>query len=260
MKMKKAAHHIFWHLPPELRRKLAPSVLPKRHESFQGKLQPNAEERFGSTLKPFVDHKCIFVHIPKSAGLSVTDGLFGAVTGSHIKLVEYQTMFSRQEFDQFFKFTFVRNPWDRLVSAFFYLKKGGINANNLKWSRKNLDRYDDFDTFAKRWVNEKNVYSHLHFMPQHLFICLPRKRNPAVDFIGYYEHLEADYDFIRGRIGVGTELEAKNVTSDRNRDYRQYYSEETKRIVADAYHRDIELFEYDFDNESVQEVIANRTL
>jgi hypothetical protein len=254
----KPAKKLFWYLPSQVRRKLAVGLMPERYQGFHKKLRPEAQARFGSTLRPFVDHECIFVHIPKSAGLSVTNSLFGSITGSHMKIVEYQTMFSQKEFDHFFKFTFVRNPWDRVVSAFIYLKKGGMNENNRTWALENLSAYNDFNTFATKWINKKNIRSHSHFRPQYQFVCLPGKREPAVDFIGYFENLEADYSFVRGKIGTGVELRTMNVTSEKQRDYRSYYSEETKQIVADVYCEDIELFGYDFDNHSVQSLIAKR--
>ncbi len=248
--MIKAVKELFWHLPAEYRRGLAAKVMPERYHSFQKKRRPEARARYGSTLYPFIEHECIFVHIPKSAGLSVTNSLFGSITGSHIKLVEYQTLFSHSEFERFFKFTFVRNPWDRAVSAFFYLKKGGMNEQDRRWGLKNLAPYKDFDTFARRWINEKSVLLHSHFKPQYQYVCLPGKREPAVDFIGYFENLEADYNVVREKLGTGEALQSRNVTRERHRDYRQYYSEETKRIVAEAYRKDIELFGYDFDNSS----------
>jgi hypothetical protein len=238
----------FWYLPSEVRRKLAPVLMRDKYEHFHEKCHREAENPYGSTLQPFIDHKCIFVHVPKSAGLSVTNSLFGTMTGSHMKIVEYQTMFTKEEFDQFFKFAFVRNPWDRVVSAFLYLKRGGFGERDRVWATENLAAYNDFDAFAKQWLNEENARLHLHFTPQYPFIYLPGKRKPAVDFVGYFENLEADYYFIREKIGVGKELQVKNVTKDRHRDHRQYYSEKTKRIVADIYRKDIELFGYDFDN------------
>lgn len=250
--------NLFWHLPPELRRKLVAGLMRGKYKAFHNKCEREIKNPLGSTLRPFVDHKCIFVHIPKSAGLSVTNSLFGGITGSHMKIVEYQTMFCQQQFDQYFKFTFVRNPWDRAVSAFFYLKKGGMGEMNRNWAMRNLGSYSDFDTFVKQWVNQENIHSHSHFRPQYKFICLPGKRKPAVDFIGYFENLDADYSFIKKKIGVRAKLQTRNVTNERHRDYRQYYSEETKEIIANVYHEDIELFGYDFDNQMIEKVVTRR--
>jgi len=252
--MIKPVKELFWHLPPGLRRGLAPSLMRERYRGFQQRRHPDAKSRFGSTLQPFIDHSCIFIHIPKSAGLAVTNSLFGSVTGNHITLVEYQTMFSHKEFDQFFKFTFVRNPWDRVVSAFHYLKKGGINARDRAWAAEHLSAYKDFDAFASQWLNKRNIRLRAHFRPQYQFICLPGSLEPKVDFIGYFEDLEADYNVVRAKIGTGTALQSRNVTRGRQKDYRQYYSDETRQLVANVYHEDIKLFGYDFHNLSLRKM------
>jgi hypothetical protein len=256
--IKPAVKELFWYLPAEIRRKLVPRIMRQKYEGFQKLRHPIYRERFGSESHPFIEHKFIFVHVPKSAGIAVASSLFGDIADTHRRIVEYQTMLSKREFDSFFKFTFVRNPWDRVVSAFFYLKKGGINARDQAWSSKNLASYSDFDSFVKSWINTKNINSQWHFRPQWQFICLPGKRQPAVDFVGYFENLANDYTYIRKKLGIGVELQNKNAAGNRDRDYRSYYNNETKRIVTDAYSRDIELLGYDFDNYALPEAIAMR--
>src|SRR5258706_16293188 len=78
---------------------------------------------------PFDEHRCIFVHIPKCAGNSVTKSLsqFGGFDCGHTNLKRFQIMFGPEEFNRYFKFAFVRNPYDRLFSAFLFMKKGGTN-------------------------------------------------------------------------------------------------------------------------------------
>ena len=87
----------------------------------------------GYSFKPFDQCGCIFIHIPKCAGVSVSKALFGNLAGGHSRVVDYQLVFNSNEYSNYFKFTFVRNPWDRLVSAFFFLKKGGFNDADKKW-------------------------------------------------------------------------------------------------------------------------------
>lgn len=53
--------------------------------------------------------------------------LFGNLGGAQLRIPHDQLIFSQREFEDYFKFTFVRNPWDRLLSAFLFLKKGGAN-------------------------------------------------------------------------------------------------------------------------------------
>ena len=68
--------------------------------------------------------RCIFFHIPKTAGVAVCDGLFGNRGPGHMDVEIAKVVFGKWRFQSFFKFCFVRNPWDRLVSAFHYLRHG----------------------------------------------------------------------------------------------------------------------------------------
>ena len=187
----------------------------------------------------------IFVHIPKTGGISVASSLFAHQGGGHDGVWWYQLVFDSSDFDQYFKFTFVRNPWDRLVSAYTFLKKGGMNEQNRMWADRHLGRYDDFDGFVKGWVSRRNVYKGIHLIPQYEFVC-PNNSVPLVDFVGHFERIDDDFRLIRDRLGVGGELQKLNTGTPK--DYRKFYTEETKGIVADVYREDVEIFGYDFES------------
>jgi hypothetical protein len=208
---------------------------------------------------PFDAHRCIFVHIPKCAGISVVQSLFGDFDCGHTGLKRYQIMFAPGEFKNYFKFTVVRNPYDRLVSAFLFMKKGGINEKDRRWAERNLSPYADFDAFVKGWVNRKNIRSGLHFRPQCGFICLEKNR-PALDFIGYYENLAADFALICRKLQKGATLLEANRNLSRARNYQEYYTAESRKIVAEAYADDLQVLGYAFDNSNLEKQLARRAL
>ena len=142
----------------------------------------------------------------------------------------YQAVLAPRLFAECFKFTFVRNPWDRLVSAFFYLKNKDMRSNQ-QWAEKNLSQFQDFNSFVTQWLTPENIWSYVFFRPQYQFICLEGKQ-PAVDFIGFYENLHPDFDVICDRIKSPARLQEKNCNALRDRDFREYYTDETRDIVA----------------------------
>lgn len=220
--------------------------------------KPEKFSRLQRSLFPLEDHRCIFVHIPKCAGISISRSLFGEnFDATHRSLNEYLKILGPRKFKSYFKFTVVRNPYDRLVSAYCFLKKGGMNEQDKNWAEKNLSPYDDFDTFVKKWVNQKNIQTQIHFHPQSSFICL-QKNQPGMDFIGYYENLEADFQHVCQKLNFNSTLLAMNRNSTKGKDFREYYTDETRAIVADVYADDIKVLGYDFDNSSLQNQLTKR--
>lgn len=194
--------------------------------------------------KEFDRYECIFIHIPKTGGISVSKSLFPHLIGHHT-VQEYKKAYGKKLFEKYFKFTFVRNPWDRLVSAFWFLKAGGVNRRDKEWAGEHLASYNNFDRFVKSWLNSKSIYSHIHFVPQYEFIC-NKKSRLEVDFVGYFENFEQDFQFVREKLGICTDLSRLNAS--RRTHYKNYYDIETIEIVADVYQKDIEIFGYDFEN------------
>ena len=201
----------------------------------------NAE---GYSMRGFDELKCIFVHIPKCAGIAVCKSLFGNLGGGHKTLEDYQTVFSPEDYARYFKFTFARNPWDRLVSAFLFLKRGGMNARDKAWAEENLPAYNDFETFVREGLRRREILSFKHFLPQHGFICVDGRR-PGVDFIGRYETLGPDFEFVCRKLNVEPKLLRENQNSSRS-EYGKYYTPETRQIVGEVYGEDIEIFNYSF--------------
>ena len=191
----------------------------------------------------FDQHKALFIHIPKSAGRSIVRGLFDVKSVEHAPADWYQLL-DPEKFDQYFKFTFVRNPWDRAVSAYTYLLQGGSAASDedQEWSRF-VASFESFDDFAKQWITAENVQRYALFTPQCAFLK-DKFGRISMDFIGRFENLEQDFATVAQRLGTQTNL--PHINSSRSRDFRDYYSEASVQAVAKAYAEDIETLEYQF--------------
>lgn len=252
--------NIFYFLPYDLRRFLFSKFRPNKFKKIQQKRTIVTDTDY--SFKPFDQNKCIFVHIPKAAGVSVCRGLFYNLAGGHNNIAYYQLAFSKNEFETYFKFTFVRNPWDRLFSAYNFLKKGGLNDSDKNWALDNLSEYSNFDDFVKGWLTNSNIYSSIHFIPQYKFLCLPNSNELKVDFLGFFENIQNDFDYITSQLTLSHQpsLKHENMTRTNGKkiDYREFYTDETRKIVSEVYKKDIELLGYNFDNSSLKHQIENR--
>ncbi len=249
---------MFWKLPYEMRRAIFKKQNPHRYKRLIDLRKETPEKLSAATFKPFLDTQSIFVHIPKAAGISVGYSLYGRHTGNHTTVAEYQMAFSRNEFNTFFKFCFVRNPWDRLLSAYLFMKNGGRNKGDRKWADENLTGFNSFNHFVLDWLNTENANSGIHFKPQNQFITTPNSLPPKVNFVGFFENIENDWEGIRKKMGVKSPLIFNNKTESKKKDYRSYYNNKTIEIVASVYHDDIALFGYSFENETLYRQLEHR--
>ncbi|WP_019038852.1 sulfotransferase family 2 domain-containing protein [Psychroflexus tropicus] len=199
---------------------------------------------YQSSLGALHYYKCIFIHIPKNAGISVSYTLFGNTGGSHRKLIDYQRIFGKKTVSKYYKFSFVRNPWDRLVSTYFFLINGGLTNRDKKWTEEHISDYKDFTDFVLNWVQIEQVNTSLHFQEQHRFLT-NHKGELDVDFLGRFETLDQDFQKVCQHLQLDRSLRKTN-SSKRKNDYRSYYNDETKAVVENVYAKDIQLFNYSF--------------
>jgi len=203
------------------------------------------------SIQPFFEKKAIFVHITKAAGTSTALSLLGALP-SHYTAWQYRVIFGRKAFNRYFKFTFVRNPWDRLYSAYSFLRNGGWDEQDHRWAEQNLPDSDDFNDFVLNWMTPEKLYSHIHFWPQSRFV-LDRNGKLLVDYIGYFETIHEDFAEIAKRLDTDASLSHTNASP--RMDYRSVYSSAAVQKVQELYREDIELFGYEFNG--IKQKFAN---
>lgn len=219
-----------------------------RSANFYKKHELNNPGDYSST-NCFDYYKCIFIHIPKTAGLSMSKTLFGNYAGTHHEITYYLNKFGRKTVNNYFKFTFVRNPWDRLFSAFNYLKNGGINEIDAKFSSDHLSSISNFEEFVLNWLNEDTILIYWHFIPQYRFITTAKNRDLImVDFVGRFENLNEDFNSVCKILNFQNARLLKLNESERNSDksYKEFYTKEMIDKVSELYKLDIALFNYTF--------------
>ncbi|WP_022846324.1 sulfotransferase family 2 domain-containing protein [Desulfurobacterium sp. TC5-1] len=186
----------------------------------------------------FIRTKTIFTHIPKAAGISITSAIYGHEVG-HIPIKIYKKILG-QDFDQYFKFTFVRNPLTRIISAFYFLKRGGLNKMDYLWGRRYVSRYNDVNDFIKNYLTRDSIWSYIHFFPQYYFLT-DDENNILVDFIGKVETLKKDIQVIEAILNRKLFIERKNATKNKGKVSLKPSSIDKIYYI---YHKDFEMFNY----------------
>lgn len=185
---------------------------------------------------------CIFIHVPKAAGTSINHGLYGRTLG-HYTIDEIDNNFPRLV-EKCFVFSIVRNPYDRLVSAYHFAKKGrtkDMGMNNPK--QYQIPEFETFERFVYEWLVEQDVYKIDHvFRPQHIYIC--KEDRLAVDFLGRVETIDEDVCTISKKLGWKLSIEQKNANKN-SKNYRDYYSSDLVDTVYQLYSKDFYVLNYD---------------
>jgi hypothetical protein len=209
-----------------------------------------------SYTRPF-----FFIHIDKAAGTSIQDALrpfadpvqkcrlrrrltwLGGVNRvfgiyreiefpEHCHALTIKNCLPASVYDRMFKFAFVRNPWDRLVSRYAYLLR--VEKHSRHEFVKKMSGFEEY----VEWEIRRGK------MHQWEYVC-DRQGKLVVDFIGYFENLQEDFAVVCKRLGVDAHLPQANAS--KHRDYREQYTSALRERVLRAFARDIELFGYEFD-------------
>lgn len=198
----------------------------------------------------------IFIHITKTAGSSINDSMKAALgahdylltghvnhelnyfTGlkrdmEHLDVPSLIRILGKKRFDTCFKFCFVRNPWDRAVSLYFWSKKN-------PWGNPKVKEYVQTHTFEDFILKGEVPIG----LPQYAWVTDIHK-NIAVDFVGRYENLNEDFKKICQRVQVDAPELPHTFKTD-HKPFKEYHTQATIDKVAQVFKEDIELFKYDY--------------
>lgn len=190
--------------------------------------------------------RCIFIHVPRTGGTSVSKILHpgkeyeigGPNRPKHWPIDRYDP----ETVNELFTFAFVRNPWDLMVSVWKIL---------IRWGR--LPPTLPFPRFV--WYCEPILEKAIHRTWDRAFLELVRHGQlwwikpdqGGVDFVGRYERLATDFAVVARRIGLETDR-LPHVNGTRHRAYQRYYDARSREVVQIRFRRDIEVFGYSFED------------
>lgn len=179
----------------------------------------------------------VFIHINKCGGSSIEVAL--NIPFEHKTATQYIGEIGERRWNNIFRFSFVRNPWDRVVSHYHY--RVMTNQTNMG---DNIISFNEWVLQAYREENPAFYDQPQMFMPQSNWISDPDGRI-IVDFVGRFENIQADFAHVASKIGNKVRALPHHKASKRG-GYQQYYSDESRNIVEERFSKDIENFGYRF--------------
>lgn len=200
-------------------------------------------------------HNFVFVHIFKTAGTSIKRVLkqydmpfwqppvnqvlkrigvkqfHARYFPDHLTASELIERTSLEDFQSHFSFAFVRNPWDWELSHYKYILRSKRHPDH--------QRVTDLRTFSEyvRWRCDGNFRRQTDFTDH--------RGQQVVSFIGRYENLQQDFQFVCRKVGINHRLPRLNATSKTI--YQQHYDDRMTALIEQTYSCDIERFDYAFD-------------
>ena len=177
-------------------------------------------------------YKFITIDIPKTGTTSINNALSRFMQENDFNCSMLRKMGMRHgtyeeciskfpNYKNYFSFAFVRNPWDMMLSFYFFKR-------NI--ARYKIDKNTSFKNFLESPILNQRSYI---------------KGFSRNSFVGRFENLQNDFDIVCDKIGIlRQQLPHKNKSNHKH--YTEYYDDETRKIVAEKYAKDIEHFGYEF--------------
>jgi hypothetical protein len=203
-------------------------------------------------------HRFIFAAVPKTGTHAVRQalreqlgdedleqvGLFvdkrfpwedlAAIRHGHLSLRQVRPHLGENIFGGYFKFAFVRNPFDRFVSYCAFMLRGG---DAFRQRPRDVMRH---------FLFVEPPEGHILFQPQAALLVDADGQTLLTDGIGRVEDMQGSYDAICARLGIASRP-LDRVNGSTHRGYRDYYDQALIDGVAARYAQDLELFGYRFD-------------
>ncbi len=193
--------------------------------------------------------KAIYLHIPKTGGMSMTEfcirnNIKVAPLNREIQwCLEQNNKLNKKIYGlwddeianpKYYSYAFVRNPYDRMVSCY-----------KTPWVQR--PEGIDFTGFLRYILAEKSDYfsnSHAFGYFHKDYNLFDDNGNQKVDFLGRFENLTNDFDFICKKLNVKNTL--KHINKSDRKNYKEYYNKESIALIQKHFEKDLEFFNYNF--------------
>ena len=189
------------------------------------------------------EKRCIYIHIPKTAGTSVEHflrdgglnsiellGVRGGRSTHHYTTMEIKNMFP-ESFLSYYKFSIIRNPYDRLLSEYY-------------WKYSNNKTKDEFLDFVADIMIKNKYFSNIyydHFIPQYVFLYNKSVKKLLVNQLFKYEDLEWVAGYLKRKLKISVDF--PNLNKSKN-EIKEDWSCIQREKIYNLYKKDFELFSY----------------
>lgn len=190
-----------------------------------------------SSMKAILDPLVIprpeskIAHLKSRAGLEWNYQKY--VCRRHNDIRAAKNRMPQDKFNEYFKFAFVRNPWERLVSEYVFLLRESTHGRHER-----VKKLGGFNDFIHMQIPRADAYQ--------INMLTSKKGKLLLDFVGKFENLSHDWRFVCEKIGIEYQaLPVVNAT--RHKPYQDYYDDQSRQLVANHWSKEIELFGYTFE-------------
>jgi len=206
-------------------------------------------------------HKFVFLSVPKTGSSSIREALFpysdilsNGDTKSpyfhHVSAKVLKNHFRKMgwNWDDYFKFAFVRDPWDKLVSSYNYALNMAGNTSNLipdvfKIKCLEIEKLKGFEEYLEYIRN--NMISN-QYLNQYLKLYSD-EGDLLIDFVGNFETIQDDFNHALDEIGL-PRVALPHINKSKHKHFTECYSEQGRSLVAEMFKEDVDKFGYTFDN------------
>jgi chondroitin 4-sulfotransferase 11 len=198
--------------------------------------------------KLWADAGVIFIHVPKAAGTSISDEIYGRFVG-HLA-AKHVKRFAPGAFTALPSFTVVRNPFSRLLSAYRFATQGAVAGSGPVAGMFHPEIYQSpafrsFDSFIEEWLPQQDLSKIDYvFRPQTHYV-LDEAGAVLPDYVGRVEDMASVEAHLGKTLNKPVSIGRHNTTGKPD-SYVAKYSPSMRNIVSGVYHADLEAFNYDF--------------
>jgi len=189
------------------------------------------------------EHRCLFIHINKCGGQAI-EAMLG-VGEEHRSARSWRRKLPRDLWRSYFKFSVVRNPFDKMASMYHH-RKQNLAPDGTRWDAK-LFTEDDitFPDWVELCYSPRSRYSRKNVTNQ-LSMLTGWRGGVIVDEIIRFERLAEGVDAVRQRLKIPTPLPRKNASKHAH--YSSYYTPRAIWWRSTYFRRDLRHFGYEFES------------